>query len=118
MEEGDNTISAYSIDEAENESSMTREYKTLLDTKAPELEILEPGDGDSFESRANQSITLKGKTDVGAKIYVNKRAVFPNSDGEFKHTIRLEEGENKIEVLAEDKAKNSTKMELVFNFKL
>ena len=109
LEEGDNTISAYSIDKAGNESSVTREYKTLLDSKAPELEIIEPSDGSLFESRANQSITLKGKTDADAKIYVNKRVVFPNSDGEFEYTLRLEEGENKVEVLAEDKAKNSTK---------
>jgi uncharacterized protein YfaP (DUF2135 family) len=118
LEEGENNISAYSIDEAENESTVTREYKTLLDTEPPELEIIEPVDGSLFQSRANQSITLKGKTDVGSRIYVNKRVVFPDSEGEFEHTFRLEEGENKIEVVSEDKAKNSAKIDLVYNFKI
>lgn len=118
LDEGKNTIVAYSIDKAENESILTREYETLLDTKAPLLEISEPENGTTFESRANQSITLKGKTDPDTKIYVNKRVVFPNSDGDFEHTLRLEEGENKIEVKSEDKAKNSVKIDLIYNFKL
>lgn len=118
LDEGENLISAYSVDEAKNESSITREYKTLLDTEAPKLEIIEPADGSSFESRSKQSINLIGKTDSGAKIYINKRVVFPNDDGEFEHTILLVEGDNKIEVQAEDKAKNSTKLELTYHFKL
>ncbi len=118
LDEGENTISAYSVDQAENESSITREYISILDTSAPSLEITEPESGTSFESRSNQSIIIKGKTDAGAKVYFNKRVAFPNADGEFEHSYRLEEGENKVEVLAEDKAKNSTKIDLVFNFKL
>jgi len=118
LDEGENTIAAYSVDKAENESTTTRDYITILDTEAPNLEILEPADGSSFESRINQSITLKGKTDVGVKVYINNRVVFPNDEGEFEHSILLAEGENKIEVHVEDKAKNATKINLVFNFKL
>lgn len=118
LDEGENIIAAYSVDKAENESAATRDYNTLLDTQAPSLEILEPADGTSFESRAKQSINLKGKTDVGAKIYINNRVVFPNDEGLFEHSILLVEGENKIEVHAEDKAKNSTKIDLVYSFKL
>lgn len=118
LDEGENTISAYSIDKAENESGLTRDYIVLLDTSVPKLEISEPEDGASFESRANQSVTLKGSTDTDAKIYVNRRVVFPNDEGDFEHTLRLEEGENTIEIKAEDKAKNSTTLELKLNFAL
>lgn len=117
LDEGENNISAYCIDKSENESDTTREYMTLLDTEAPKLEVAEPKDGSSFESRAQQSIKIKGTTDKGAKIYVNKRAVFPDEEGNFEHSFMLAEGENKIEVMAEDKAKNSTIVNLTYNFK-
>lgn len=121
LEEGENKISAYSVDAAENESSQTKDYITFFDTKAPNIEITEPEDGASFETRNNQSITIKGKTgedELGTKIYINDRVVFPKEDGSFSYTLRLNEGENLVEVRAQDKAGNSNKLELKYNFRL
>lgn len=121
LEEGENKISAYSVDAAENESAVTKEYITVLDTNAPSIEISDPADGSSFETRSNQSITITGKTDdndAGVKVYINGRLVFPKSDGTFSYTYRLEEGENKLEVLAQDKAGNSNKIEVTYSFRL
>ncbi len=121
LTEGENKISAYSIDKAENESSVTKEYSTLFDAKAPTIEIVEPKDGTSFQSRANQSITINGKTDeneTGTKIYINEKLVFPKPDGTFSYVYRLNEGENKVEVRAQDKAGNSNKVEVTYSFSL
>lgn len=121
LEDGENKISAYSIDEAKNESSTTKDYITLFDNKAPSIEIIEPADGSKFETRANQSISINGKTDedeVGTKIYINDRVVFPKADGSFSYTYRLNEGENKLEIRAQDKAGNSNKLEVTYNFSL
>jgi hypothetical protein len=121
LESGENKINAYSVDEAKNESSITKDYITFFDNKAPSIEISQPEDGSSFETRSNQSITITGKTDedeVGTKIYVNDRVVFPKDDGSFSYSFRLEEGENKLEVRAQDKAGNSNKIELTYNFSL
>ncbi len=120
LEEGENTIAAYSIDAAENESSVTRNYTTLFDNSAPKIELSEPEDGASFESRANQSITIKGMTDedTSTRVYVNEKLVFPKSDGSFSYTYRLEEGENKLLIKAQDKAGNSNEIEVTYNFSL
>lgn len=120
LDEGENKITAYSVDAAKNESVLTKEYISILDTKAPQIESLEPKDKSSFESRANQSVTITGEIneDTEAKIYINGRVVFPKADGKFSYIFRLNEGENKIEVIAQDKAGNESKQELLYTFKL
>lgn len=120
LDEGENKITAYSIDAAKNESVLTREYISILDTKAPQIEALEPADKSSFESRANQSVTIIGEIneDTDAKVYINGRVVFPKADGKFSYVFRLEEGDNKIEIIAQDKAGNESKQELLYTFKL
>ncbi len=121
LSEGENKLSAYSIDAAENESTLTKEYVVLFDMKPPTLEVTEPKDGASFQSRANQSITINGKTDeneTGTKIYINEKLVFPKPDGTFSHTYRLNEGENKLEIRAQDKAGNTNKIEVKYTFSL
>jgi hypothetical protein len=120
LTEGPNRITAFSIDEDGNESVKTREYLTILDTQPPEIEIIEPENGSVFESRTNQSVTIKGTTDEGGdvRLYINGRVVFPNDNGEFSHTLMLEEGENKIEIRAEDKAGNESVLELTYHFSL
>lgn len=119
LDEGENKMSAYSVDEAKNESAITKEYITTLDTKAPSIEITDPADGSTFETRANQSITITGKTDEndsGIKVYIGGKLVFPKEDGTFSYVYRLNEGENKLEVLVQDKAGNSSKIEVTYSF--
>jgi len=120
IEEGENRISAYSIDKAKNESSITRDYTTILDTVAPQIQLIEPEDGAEFETRANQSITLRGMTDedTSTRVYVNDKLVFPKADGSFSYTYRLDEGENKLIIRAQDKAGNANEIEVIYNFSL
>ena len=120
LQDGENTLSFYSIDEAKNESALTKDYSVLFDAAPPVVAILEPADGSSFESRAQQTITLKGEVqeEWGAKVYINSRVIFPKEDGLFSYAIRLEEGENTIEVRAEDKAGNTSTTTVKYNFKL
>jgi bacillopeptidase F len=121
LDEGENKISAYSTDEAENESAVTKEYVVVFDAKPPSIEVIEPADGTKFETRANQTITIKGKTDdndPGIKIYVAGRLVFPKDDGTFSYSYSLKEGENKIEIIAQDKAGNTNKTEVTYTFSL
>lgn len=121
LETGENKISAYSVDQAENESATTKDYITIYDTTAPSIEIIEPADGTKFETRANQSITITGKTgedEAGTKIYINDRVVFPKDDGTFSYSYRLNEGENKLEIRAQDKAGNTNKIEVTYTFSL
>lgn len=119
LELGENVLRAYSIDEAKNESSVTKDYKISYDNAPPELANIEPANDSSFETKNNQNITIKGevKDETEVKIYINKRLVLPK-EGKFSYDLRLNEGENKIEIEAIDKALNTTKQELIYKFKL
>jgi hypothetical protein len=118
LEEGENRISTYAVDAAGNESALSREYIILLITTPPSLEINSPEEGKQFEGRQEQEITLEGTTDEQVRVYVNNRLTFPDEEGRFRQTVRLEEGENKIEIKAEDRAGNVTELELIVHFRL
>lgn len=117
LEKGTNTIAAFSKKD-KLESDLSKEYNVVLDTEKPLLEVDEPKDGQEFESRANQTITIKGKTDKDAKVSINGRIVYPLSDGTFSSSFQLQEGENTIEFIALDAANNETKVERKVKFKL
>lgn len=118
LEDGENTIAAYSRDAAENESSLSREYTTVFDNSPPKLEDISPEDGSLIETRENQSIQITGLTDEesGVRIYINERLVFPKPDGTFSYTYRLEEGENPIKIVARDQAGNENTAEVTYTF--
>ena len=118
LSEGNNSVSAYSRDAAENESPVTREYTTKLDTQDPELTITEPEDGTEIQGRGNQMLTIQGTTDkdTTVRVYVNDRIVFPKADGTWKYDFRLSEGENKLNIRAVDAAGNETDTEVTYKF--
>jgi len=116
LTEGENSITTYAIDEADNESIASKSYSVLLDSEAPTLEIESPEAGSTITLRKNQLTTIAGKTEPKAKVYVGGKLTFANADGEFSTTYNLSEGENKIEIRAQDSAGNLTKQELIVNF--
>lgn len=109
--EGENTIAAYSIDEAGNESELSKTFTTLQDSTDPLLDVSGIEDGLTVETRKNQNFSVEGVTDPDAKVYVNGRVVFPNSEGNFKQSVLLAEGENILVIEAVDKAGNTTTAE-------
>jgi len=109
--EGENTIAAYSVDAAGNESELTKTFTTIQDATEPMLDVSGIEDGMVVETRKNQSFEVTGTTDPGSKVYVNGRIVFPNSEGAFKQTVLLAEGENVLSIEAIDKAGNKTSTE-------
>lgn len=116
LTEGENIITAYAIDEADNESLTSKKYNVLFDSTAPILTIETPANGSTITLRKNQLTTIKGKTESKAKVYVGGKLTFAGADGSFSTTYNLNEGENKIEIRAQDSAGNETKQELVVNF--
>ncbi len=116
--DGENTITAYSVDEAKNESAVTKMFTTIYDANPPQLELLNFEDAQKIETKKNQDYIIEGKTDVDAKVYVNGRLTLPTSDGSFKYTIHLKEGENKVLFDAIDAAGNKTQIERTVTFSL
>ena len=64
-----------------------------------------------FVSTENE-IMVKGKTEEKATVTVNERFVVVGSEGNFEYSLTLSEGENKILIVAIDKAGNKTEKEL------
>ncbi len=81
----------------------TEKYNIFYKPNKPKLEILDPKDG----TTVNQSeITIKGSTDKETFIKINQSPVVVDALGNFNYSIKLQEGENKIEITAEDEAGN------------
>ncbi len=116
--EGENTVATYAVDGAGNESEVGKSYYVLLDTESPSLEIETPSEGQSIQSRSNQDLTIKGKTEPKARIMINGRLVFPDPEGAFSHRFRLSEGENKILFVVTDQGGNVFELERKVTFSL
>lgn len=118
LEEGENAISAYSVDAANNQSLPTKTEVITLDTKEPELTF---GEGISAEmsvvGKDKQYFTITGQTKPGAKVTINERFLFAKADGSFSYRYRLSEGDNQIKIIAEDKAGNTVEQSILIKFK-
>ncbi len=116
LSEGENELIVYSVDQAENESRQTRNYIINLDVEAPSIELEQPQDGASFELRKNQLIEVKGRTEAEAKVFLNDRLVYADSEGLFSTRHQLNEGENKLKFRVIDQAGNVSEKEITVNF--
>ena len=84
-------------------------YTVVYMNKPPTLEVTTPGDN---ETKTKQELSVEGKTDVGVTVRINNQPVVVDVQGNFKKSIRLKEGENTLEVIAEDDAGNQEKKEI------
>jgi hypothetical protein len=108
---GDGPKSVYVVvrDAADHQSSIYK-VSVTLDTVQPKLSLDLPGDVVS-----TPTLTIKGKTEPGADVLVNGKAVKVEDDGTFEETVDLEEGTNLITVVAIDDAGNEVKVTRAIN---
>lgn len=108
LADGANTFSATATDQAVNVSPASLPLVVVLDTKAPQLTVSTRADG-SYTNNATLNITGAATDNVGMKeLKVNGTGVTLNADGGYSHTIALQEGANRILVLAVDQAGNES----------
>ena len=113
--EGKNVITATATDRASNVSQKSAELIVTLDKKPPTLTITKPKDGQAFSGTDTQ-IHVEGKTEAGTTVKVNEIQATVLADGIFKSTLVAKEGDNKITVVATDKAGNEKKVELSITY--
>lgn len=113
--EGKNVITATATDRASNISQKSAELIVTLDKKPPTLTITKPKDGQAFSGTDTQ-IHVEGKTEAGTTVKVNEIQATVLADGIFKSTLVAKEGDNKITVVATDKAGNEKKVELSITY--
>ena len=95
-------------DTSGNKSFDSKKLTIVYDIEPPEIEITSPQNEQSFSGTANKQINIEGKTDAGVKVTINERIAIVNSDGNFRLSTTLADGDNEFTVLAEDEAGNSS----------
>lgn len=102
LKEGKNTF--YAIAKNKEHFKKTPTFEILYKPQKPKLEISQPQDEEKF---SNAEILVKGTTDKETFIKINDTPVIVDALGNFEKTITLKnEGENIIQITAEDIAGN------------
>jgi len=106
LEDGTHEVEVIAEDNAGNTQNSTVEF--MLDTVPPELEILEPRDGDIFSEDTvyvewEVSDNLSGVASY--ELRLNSELVYDGEEKEYELTD-LEDGTHEVEVIAEDNAGN------------
>lgn len=89
------------VDQLEGMPSETRQLSVIQDRKPPVLRLQPPP-----KVVRRDTITLRGTTEPGAKVYVEGQQVTVGGDGVFKHRLRIKRGASLIVVEAVDPAGN------------
>lgn len=76
----------------------------------PQMEILYP---ETNVSVTSHSILLRGRTEIGSRVYINNEEVLVDESGEFREVINLASGANRLIVAAENKFGKRTEKERV-----
>lgn len=107
---GTNNIYAKGIDENEKMSLSSKTFKIIYDNDKPSLSIAEPDDNKTIQG-GDKKIKISGKTDTGAKVYINGSQTIVNKDGNFSVELAINEGDNVISIKAVDLASNQVEFQ-------
>lgn len=104
---GTNNIYAKTIDDAGKESLPSKNIKIIYDNEKPALSISEPEDNKTING-GDKKVKISGKTEPGARVYINSTQVIVDKEGNFSQTLDLSEGDNDFNIKAFDQALNTT----------
>lgn len=116
LAEGENSFTARTKDQADNESQNSTTLTIFFDSTPPEIEITQPQEGQLFGGRDQQTIIIQGGTNEEARVMINGRLATELSDNKFQLQTQLTEGENSFTVTAVDQAGNSTEKIIKVSF--
>ncbi len=91
----------------------TETYSVLYKSDKPKLEVTEPADQAHTH---NTDIKVAGKTDPDVTIRINDLPIVVDVQGNFQTSVRLQDGDNKIKVVAIDIAGNTETKELTVRY--
>lgn len=109
------TIYTTAVDESNNESKKSQSYTIVKDDTPPELEVTSPKDSEEIKATGH-TYKVTGKTEADVTVTVNGQLAIINQDDEFSVSIRLEEGDNSLEIIAKDIAENETTIKRFVRF--
>lgn len=113
--DGTNTISARASDEKGNTSDLSNIVSVIIKDEPPILELSSPADNTTVEGDSNK-VTVSGKTEENTQITINGRVVVVRSDATFSYDYPLNNGDNKLTIIATDNAGNATTIERMVKY--
>ena len=113
LEKGQNTFTAVAVNENGKKSAPSKNYSVNLLTSKPKLDLIALNDGDTTNS---SPFTISGQTDPGDFVTINDRLAIIDKDGKFTYPLTLNDGDNKIKIVATDPAGNQTAKELTLKY--
>ncbi len=105
LQEGENILRIEATDDVGNVTS--QELILRRKTIPPNLTV-NVDEGEIFQQ---SDVQIMGKTDAGAVVLVGGQSVAVSSLGEFQTTVSLLNGENLLDVVAQDQAGNTTQLQ-------
>jgi len=113
LEKGDNKVHFIAKSSSSKETKKTPTYSILFKSEKPKLEIQEPSD----KSKTNrEDVRISGTTDIETTIRINGQPIIVDVQGKFTTLLRLKDGENKINITAEDIVGNQEVKDLVVTY--
>ena len=101
LDEGDNTVQVETTDPKSNEKKQSPIYRVSYIQEKPKLDLTTPVDGMITDK---EDITVSGNVGADISIRVNSQPVVVSGDGSFNTVVKLVNGENIIEVIAQNQA--------------
>lgn len=103
LDNGQNIIKVRLKNNSEKFSNFSDPYTTSFIKDGPKLEIKTPEQGAIFSHDDNQ-IYIQGLTDQENKVTINNYWAIVDSQGNFSYLLTLKNGENNIEITAQNQA--------------
>lgn len=116
LKKGLNTISARAKDKAGNESARSKTFSIYFSSEAPNLDISNPEEGNSFYGEKQRTLSIEGKTCSTCSVTINDRIATVKEDGSFVLSYQLGDGTNVLNFKSTDKASNQTEKNVNVTF--
>lgn len=113
LRKGENEVFIIARNEEMKKTKKSEIFDITYKDEKPTLEISSPADGSKVN---NYEVKVVGTTDKETYIRINNLPIVTDADGGFQTLVRLNEGENKIEITAEDIAGNIEKKTLTVTY--
>lgn len=112
---GRNNIYGTTLDEKDKESLPSKTIKLIFDSEKPSLIVSEPENNRKIQG-GDKKVKVSGKTEPGAKVFVNNMQAIVNGDGSFSIDQPLNDGDNTIFIKAQDSALNISEIQRTVNY--
>lgn len=111
---GTNNLYGKTVDEEGKMSLPSKTFRIIYDNEKPLLEVSEPQDNKTVAGE--RKIKIAGKTEVGARIFINGSQIIVDKEGNFSEEVNLNDGDNIFNIKASDAASNFTEISRRVNF--